>query len=68
MNNEKGRKWALWGAWLQVGAVIGLNWDVIGMISFFQNVSPTKTALANGISHELPPVLIASVRLLPEVN
>ena len=61
MNNKKGRKWALWGAWLQVGAVIGLIWTVIGMISSFQNVSPSETALANGISSELTPVLIASV-------
>ena len=61
MNNNKGRKWALWGAWFQVGAVIGLFWTVIGMISSFQNVSPSGTALANGISSELTPVLIALV-------
>ena len=61
MNKQNGRKWALWGAWLQVGAVIGLIWTVIGMISSFQNVSPSETALANGISSELTPVLIASV-------
>ena len=61
MNNNKGRKWALWGAWFQVGAVIGLIWTVIGMISSFQNVSPSGTALANGISSELTPVLIALV-------
>ena len=61
MNKENGRKYALWGAWLQVGAVIGLIWTVIGMISSFQNVSPSGTALANGISNELTPVLIASV-------
>ena len=24
MNNKNGRKYALWGAWLQVGAIIGL--------------------------------------------
>ena len=61
MNKENGRKYALWGAWLQVGAVIGLIWTVIGMISSFQNVSPSGTGLANGISNELTPVLIASV-------
>ena len=61
MNNKNGRKYALWGAWLQVGAVIGLIWTVIGMISSFQNVSPSGTAMANGISNELTPVLIASV-------
>jgi hypothetical protein len=61
MNKENGRKWALWGAWLEVGAVIGLIWTVIGMISSFQNVSPSGTALANGISNELTPVLIGSV-------
>ena len=61
MNKENGRKYALWGAWLQVGAVIGLIWTVIGMISSFQNVSPSGTALANGISNELTPVLIALV-------
>jgi flagellar motor component MotA len=61
MNKENGRKYALWGAWLQVGAVIGLIWTVIGMISSFQNVSPSGTALANGISNELTPVLIGSV-------
>jgi hypothetical protein len=61
MNNKNGRKYALWGAWLQVGSVIGLIWTVIGMISSFQNVSPSGTALANGISSELTPVLIASV-------
>ena len=61
MNKENGRKYALWGAWLQVGAVIGLIGTVIGIISSFQNVSPSGTALANGISNELTPVLIASV-------
>lgn len=61
MNNKNGRKYALWGAWLQVGAVIGLIWTVIGMISSFQNVSPSGTALANQISNELTAVLIASV-------
>ena len=61
MNKEKGRKWALWGAWLQVSAVIGLIWTVVGMISSFQNVSPSGTALANEISNELTPVLIALV-------
>jgi len=64
MNNKNGRKYALWGAWLQVGAVIGLIWTVIGMISSFQNVSPSGTALANQISNELTPVLIASVASL----
>ena len=61
MNKENGRKYALLGAWLQVGAVIGLIWTVIGMISSFQNVSPSGTALANEIASELPPVLIGSV-------
>lgn len=61
MNKEKGRKWALWGAWLQVGAVIALIWTVVGMISSFQNVLPSGTALANEISNELTPVLIALV-------
>ena len=61
MNNKNGRKYALWGAWLQVGAIIGLIWTVVGIISSFQNVSPSGTALANQISNELTPVLIASV-------
>ena len=61
MNNKNGRKYALWGAWLQVGAVIALIWTVVGMISSFQNVSPSGTALANEISSELTPVLIALV-------
>ena len=61
MNKENGRKYALWGAWLQVGAVIGLIWTVVGMISSFQNVSSSGTALANEISNELTPVLIALV-------
>ena len=61
MNKENGRKWALWGAWLQTGAFIGLIWTVVGIISSFQNISPSGTALANGISNELTPVLIGSV-------
>lgn len=61
MNKENGRKYALWGAWLQVGAVIGLIWTVIGMISSFQKVLPSGAALANEISSELPPVLFALV-------
>jgi len=61
MKKENGRKYALWGAWLQVGAIIGLIWTVVGIISSFQNVSPSGTALANQISNELTPVLIASV-------
>ena len=61
MKVEIGRKWALWGAWLQVGAVIGLISTFIGMISSFQKVLPSGTALANEISSELPPVLIALV-------
>ena len=50
MNKQNGRKWALLGAWLQVGAVIGLIWTVIGMISSFLNVLPSGTALANEIA------------------
>jgi phosphoglycerol transferase MdoB-like AlkP superfamily enzyme len=61
MNKENGRKYALWGAWLQVGAVIGLIWTVIGMISSFQKVLPSGAALANEISNELTPVLFALV-------
>jgi len=61
MNKEKGRKSALWGAWLQVGSIIGLIWNVVGMISFFQNVSPSETVLANEISNELTTVVIALV-------
>jgi phosphoglycerol transferase MdoB-like AlkP superfamily enzyme len=61
MKVENGRKWALWGAWLQVGAVIGLIWTVVGIISSFHKVLPSGAALANEISSELPPVLIALV-------
>ena len=61
MKKENGRKYALWGAWLQVGAIIGLIWTVVGIISSFQNVSPSGTGLANQISNELTPALIASV-------
>ena len=65
MKVENGRKWALWGAWLQVGAVIGLIWTVVGIISSFQQVLPSGAALAKEISSELTPVLtpvlIASV-------
>ena len=61
MKVENGRKWALWGAWLQVGAVIGLIWTVVGIISSFQKVLPSGAALAKEISSELTPVLIASV-------
>ena len=59
MRKEIGKKWALWGAWLQVGAVIGLIWTVVGILSSFQKVLSSGTALANEISSELPPVLIA---------
>ena len=61
MKVENGRKWALWGAWLQVGAVIGLIWTVVGIISSFQKVLPSGAALAKEISSELTPVLIASI-------
>ena len=61
MKVENGRKWSLWGAWLQVGAVIGLIWTVVGIISSFQKVLPSGAALAKEISSELIPVLIASV-------
>ena len=41
--------------------VIGLIWTVVGIISSFQNISPSGAALANEISNELTPVLIALV-------
>ena len=61
MNKKNGRKYALWGAWLQVGAGIGLIWTVVGIMSSFQKVLPSGAALANEIASELPPVLIGSV-------
>ena len=54
---RKGRKLALWGAWLQLGPVFGILGTVIGMIGAFgqisefeQNDQGSAEALANNIS------------------
>lgn len=50
----KGRKLALWGAWLQLGLVFGLLGTVIGMIGAFNTIEAegdgSAEALANNIS------------------
>ena len=61
MKVENGRKWALWGAWLQVGAVIGLIWTVVGIISSFHKVLPSGAALANEISMLLVPSMVGMI-------
>ena len=57
MKNESGRKFALWGAWLQLGFVFGLGGTIIGMISAFEKIGgnqPTDPAmLADDMSFAL---------------
>lgn len=44
MTECNGKKWALWGAWLQAGAVIGHLWTVVAMVSTFQGfLEPNST-------------------------
>jgi len=53
--NSKGRKLALWGAWLQLGPVFGLLGTVVGMIGAFaelanQGSTESADALAENIN------------------
>jgi hypothetical protein len=61
MNKENGRKFALWGAWLQLGAVIGLLLTVVGMIGAFQKISQSETASAGALANEISNALIPTV-------
>ena len=54
---KKGRKLALWGAWLQLGPVFGLLGTVVGMIGAFSQISEfeqndqgSAEALASNVS------------------
>ena len=66
MKNEKGRKIALWGAWLQLGLVFGLGGTVIGMINAFEKIAENGTGdptlLANDISFAL---ITTAIGLIP---
>ena len=61
MTKENGRKFALWGAWLQLGAVIGLFWTVVGMVGAFQKISQSEPASAGALANELSISLITTV-------
>jgi len=61
MNKENGRAFALWGAWLQLGAVIGLLWTVVGMVRISQSEPATAGALANEISISLITTVIGMI-------
>ena len=61
MNKENGRKFALWGAWLQLGAVIGLFWTVVGMVGAFQKISQSEPASAGALANEVSISLITTV-------
>ncbi|NBB76173.1 MAG: hypothetical protein GVY02_02235 [Bacteroidetes bacterium] len=66
MKNEKGRKIALWGAWLQLGLVFGLGGTVIGMINAFEKIAENEAGdpalLANDISFAL---ITTAIGLIP---
>ena len=61
MNKKNGRAFALWGAWLQLGAVIGLFWTVVGMVGAFQKISQSEPASAGALANELSISLITTV-------
>jgi hypothetical protein len=61
MTKENGRKFALWGAWLQLGAVIGLFWTVVGMVGAFQKISQSEPASAGALANEVSISLITTV-------
>jgi hypothetical protein len=61
MNKKNGRAFALWGAWLQLGAVIGLLWTVVGMVRISQSEPASAGALANEISISLITTVIGMI-------
>ena len=66
MKKQKGRKIALWGAWLQLGLVFGLGGTVIGMINAFEKIALNEPGdpalLANDISFAL---ITTAIGLIP---
>ena len=61
--NEKrnGRKLALWGAWLQLGTVLGVLGTVFGMIGAFAELaSEGNTASADAMSNSISTALITT--------
>ena len=60
MNKENGRNFALWGAWLQLGAVIGLLWSVFAMIGAFQEIPQSEPASAGTLANEISIALITT--------
>ena len=61
MNRKNGKAFALWGAWLQLGAVIGLLWTVVGMARISQSEPARAGALANEISISLITTVIGMI-------
>ncbi len=61
MKKDSGRKFALWGAWLQLGALIGLIYNVIGIVGAFQTISQGETTNAETLANEISMLLVPSM-------
>lgn len=58
--SQRGRLLALWGAWLQLGLVLGLLGTVVGMISAFEQISEHGQANAERLSADISFALVAT--------
>ncbi|MDA7538084.1 MotA/TolQ/ExbB proton channel family protein [Akkermansiaceae bacterium] len=61
MDKDNGKKFALWGAWLQLGAVIGLLWTVVGMVGAFEKLSQSELVSSGALEKKISITLITAV-------
>jgi hypothetical protein len=61
MKKDNGRKFALWGAWLQLGALIGLIYNVIGVGGAFHTNSQNETIKAENLANEISILLVPTM-------
>ncbi|MFW5882990.1 MAG: MotA/TolQ/ExbB proton channel family protein [Verrucomicrobiota bacterium] len=60
MQETPGRKLALWGAWLQLGGVLGILATVVGMLSAFGTASESGATSAQLLAEEISAALFTA--------
>lgn len=60
MKKEQGRQLALWGAWLQLGPILGILGTVVGMVRAFGKISANDPASAEALASDISIALITT--------
>jgi biopolymer transport protein ExbB/TolQ len=61
MRKEKGKTFALWGAWLQLAALIGSSATAVLMVEAFQKISSNEPTSAGPLANEVSISLFATL-------